>query len=555
MWCLLWVAIHGAGSNDLGVATRVGRGIAGLGGGVLVGEACPTGQAAKCTSREGEREMIRGRQALRYVLSAIGKSIRVGKPFWCQRRRGEGGLARSAGCLGVLLLLLLSVAALAGGLAEASNGEPATRDGEPVERWIKQLNDQRFDVRSRGTNKLIEAGEAAVKPVLEAVKAGNLEVSTRGVYVLRRLAYSSNSAARERSLEALREIAGFAGKPATARVAREAIAGFDKAREQQALRALKRLGASIETHRPTPFAAQGQLEIEIGPGWKGELKDVKRLAWVRDLWKVTFAGSQVTDPWVESIKDLPQVKYLVIKNAKITDAALLSIGQIETLAYLDLMYSPVTDAGFEHLKDMKSIQMIRCFGTKITREAAREMARAMENAEIKHKMGGFLGVRCQPAPEPCRVILVTPGSAADQGGISRKDIITQFAGTPVPSFDELERLIARNGVGDKIEIEVLRGGQALNPRLSRPPEKPLGIEGTSTTIGVNVDQVTRGSAAAEATVRKGDLIVALDGQRISSLAQLHRHYKEKDADWSGRLFILRDAQRKTMKVALGQWNE
>ncbi|MFO7907267.1 MAG: PDZ domain-containing protein [Pirellulaceae bacterium] len=432
---------------------------------------------------------------------ATGVGERYGVASDENRRRDRSG--RCAVRLGGWLLVLLFAAVLGGGLASASNGESGPREREQVGQWIQQLNDQRFDVRSRGTKKLIEAGEAAVKPVLEAVETGNLEVSTRGVYVLRRLAYGSDLAARERSLAALREIARLADKPAPARVAREAIAGFDKARERQTLRELERLGASIDNQRPTPFAAEGRLEIEIGPAWKGELKDVKRLVWVRDLWKLTLAGPQVIDSWVEIVKDLPQVKYLVIKNAKITDAALTTVGQVKTLGYLDLMYTPVTNAGLEHLRDMKSIQMIRCFGTKITREAARGLAAERGDVEVKHKMGGFLGVRCQPAPEPCRVILVTPGSAADQGGINRKDIITRFDGHPVASFDELEQLIARNEVGDTVEIQVLRGGKALDRPLSRPSEKPLGIEGTPTAIGINVEKVESGSAAAEASVRTG----------------------------------------------------
>lgn len=428
---------------------------------------------------------------------------------------------------------------------------------EQLGRWVRRLDDSRFGVRNRSTTKLIEAGKPAVEPVLEAVRTGNLEVSTRGVYVLRELAYGSDLGAQKRSLDALREIARSFDKPLAARRARKAIAGFDKAREQKAIQKLTRLGASIESCGPTRFGgpAPGHLEVEIGPDWKGDRQDLNLLAWIQNLKKITLAGPQVTDAWIETIGARSGLHYLVIKNAQITDEALRTVGQIKTLVYVDLMYTPVTNDGLAYLEEMKSVRMIRCFGTKITQKAAQQLAAKLGQAEVQHKMGGFLGVRCEPAPEPCRVILVTPGSGADRGGIRRKDIITQFDGQPVPTFDALERLIARKRVGDTVKIQVRRGGQAMAPEISRQPDKPLGLEGSSTPIGVNVDGVKPGGAAAEAKIRPGDLILALDRRRISSVAQLQDQYARQDPGWTGRCLVLRNSQTKNMQVTLGQWNE
>lgn len=437
------------------------------------------------------------------------------------------------------------------GLATAVAESPAV---EQLELWIEQLNDDRFGVRTRATNKLIEAGAAVVEPVSKLVETGNLEVATRAVYVLQKLAYSEDLEVQERSLQALRAIAD-SGKPAPARLAREAIVGLGDIRQQRAAKALTRLGASIAHYGPARFAVKRQLEVEIGPDWTGAVKDLKRLVWLRDLRKLTFVGPQVTNAWIASIRELEGVSYLIIKDAQITDDALRDIGEMKTLVYLDLMYTPVTDAGLEHLRAVKSLRMIRCFGTKITREAAERLDAELAQVEVQHKVGAFLGVRCQPPPGTCKVVQVTPGSGAEKAGIKPRDIIVRFDDNPVPSFDDLERLIARNKVGDTVEIEVVRGGRMLARQVSNQRQQPLGIEGKPVPIGIEVKQVKAGGVGAIAGIRAGDWILAVNDQRITSMDQLRKQYEASDPDQSQRWKTLRDTDARTTKVTFGEWNE
>ena len=55
---------------------------------------------------------------------------------------------------------------------------------------------------------------------------------------------------------------------------------------------------------------------------------------------------------------------------------------------------------------------------------------------------------------------VTPGGAADQGGIRAGDIITSVDGTTIHSFDELRGTISAYTPGDKVVVTIQRDGQS-----------------------------------------------------------------------------------------------
>jgi len=435
----------------------------------------------------------------------------------------------------------------------AASGLTAPSSGQ-IARWIERLDDDQFAVRTDATEKLIEAGAVAVEPVRTALEGANLEVTMRAIYVLRELALSMDMTVQQRGVKALREVAQTRHGSA-ARLAREAMVALGQRRQRQTLDQLEQLGATIRRYAAAGMAAQRPLEVEIGPDWEGTMQDVNRLVWVPDLFKVTFDGPQVTDGWIAPIRDLENLRYLAIKNARITDDALERISQLKTLVYLDLMYTPVTDAGFVQLKRMKSLRQIRCFGTRITREAADRFQAELAAVEVQHKMGAFLGVSCQQPPWPCQVSRVTDGSAAKLAGVQAGDIIVGFDGQPVASFDDLRKLIGKKKVGDSAAIEVARGGRPKIVAIPRQPPAQLGLKGKSMALGVRVEEVDSGKLADEAGVQKDDLILALDDDRVQSMDQLATALNKETPLPISRLQILRDIEIEKMKVTFGQWNE
>ena len=138
------------------------------------------------------------------------------------------------------------------------------------------------------------------------------------------------------------------------------------------------------------------------------------------------------------------------------------------------------------------------------------------------------------------VAQVLPGSAAEKAGIRSGDIIVGIDGRKVKDGSALRNAIGILRAGTDIELELIRDGRPKTvkatialpreartegDRLSRKlsgavlgnlsADHPLGEEG-----GVEVLEVTPGSAAWEAGLRKGDVIVSVNRHAVGSLLDL-----------------------------------
>jgi len=88
------------------------------------------------------------------------------------------------------------------------------------------------------------------------------------------------------------------------------------------------------------------------------------------------------------------------------------------------------------------------------------------------------------------------------------------------------------------------GIQPLTPELA----KSFGVSGE----GVLVNQVMPKSPAENAGIKVGDLILALDGKPIKDSRELQRVIAETDIGKSIQLTILRERERRTVKVQIGE---
>ena len=138
------------------------------------------------------------------------------------------------------------------------------------------------------------------------------------------------------------------------------------------------------------------------------------------------------------------------------------------------------------------------------------------------------------------VAQVLPGSAAEKAGIRSGDIIVGIDGHKVKDGSALRNAIGILRAGTDIELDLIRDGKPKSvvatialprdartegERLSRKlsgailgnlgDDHPLGGEG-----GVEVLEVTPGSDAWEAGLRKGDVIVSVNRRVVGSLLDL-----------------------------------
>jgi len=156
--------------------------------------------------------------------------------------------------------------------------------------------------------------------------------------------------------------------------------------------------------------------------------------------------------------------------------------------------------------------------------------------------------------DPARGALVTsvdPEGPARRAGIAVGDIILRLDGKDVAEAAELPRLVAQAKPGAEVAVEVWRDGrsralkvtvgQAPTSAAARPAPTPakrspapsggrLGLQVSELppegrrALGVDYGLVVEGVAGpnAEALLQRGDVIIAIDNQRFSSLQDFNR---------------------------------
>jgi Do/DeqQ family serine protease len=139
------------------------------------------------------------------------------------------------------------------------------------------------------------------------------------------------------------------------------------------------------------------------------------------------------------------------------------------------------------------------------------------------------------------VTRVLPDSSADKAGIKSEDIITEFNGRSVRDFAELRNQVGLLRVGDKATLTVVRGGKTkkidvevggaeeatvaeggeVNERLGGAQFGPLTEQAAADGIeqGVSVQMVERGSPAARAGLRDGDVIIGVNRQPVKNVGE------------------------------------
>ena len=202
---------------------------------------------------------------------------------------------------------------------------------------------------------------------------------------------------------------------------------------------------------------------------------------------------------------------------------------------------------------------------------------------------GYLGVNIQTitpdlaealdieATQGALVADVVSDSPAETGGLKRGDIIVDFGGKSIEDSNDLPVKVAATPVGDEIKVTVLRDGKELEllvkvgklksdgtdvassldhsqgkwgmqlHELSPQLEERFGIKADQGVAVVGVDPE---SAAAEAGVRQGDIIIEVDRKEVQSIDDVKTRISQaKDKD---RLLLLVQRQSGKFYIPLEQ---
>ncbi len=192
------------------------------------------------------------------------------------------------------------------------------------------------------------------------------------------------------------------------------------------------------------------------------------------------------------------------------------------------------------------------FATPIN--AAREIISQLK--ETGHVIRGWLGVTVQPMTDELAesfklketrgalVAEVVPDSPADKAGVKRGDIIVTYEGNPVTETKDLPRLVAATPIDKKIDLGILRDGKDKTlkvtiaklddggpdtSKLAATEKGQLGLAltnitpelaqryGLEGTEGVLITAIDPNSSAADSNLRRGDLILEVNGKNTGNI--------------------------------------
>ena len=301
-------------------------------------------------------------------------------------------------------VVTVAVVAAPGGLPAARAEEAAAAPAaDQIADWIEQLGAPQFARREAAAKNLLGAGRPALKPLAVAVKAGDLEVASRGVEILREmLAVESLAEQAEAALEACAEESQTA--------ARLAAAALEFHQFGQAAAARARLESLGAVFRERPLAELVGDEVEIGRSWKGSGDDLRELA------------------------RLPRLRAVALHGVRLDERGVAILGRL------------------------RRVERFELFGTGLSDEAVAALAVKLPAAEIDVRRGGKLGVGALAFGGPCEIQTVEPGSAADQAGVRPGDVVVAIDGVAVADFEALTARVSGRIPGDTIRVTVARRG-------------------------------------------------------------------------------------------------
>jgi S1-C subfamily serine protease len=157
---------------------------------------------------------------------------------------------------------------------------------------------------------------------------------------------------------------------------------------------------------------------------------------------------------------------------------------------------------------------------------------------------------------------------AEDAGLRRNDVIVELDGQSIDDPDSFGYRFALKGLGGETNMTVVRGGKrtTVQVKLQTPPEtrprEPVKVRSRSPLAGVTavnlspavadelqldvgsegvvIAEVDEGSAANRVGFRKGDLILAINGERLATSKDLERIIRGGSQTW--RITINRGGQ-------------
>lgn len=279
-----------------------------------------------------------------------------------------------------------------------------------IRRWVDDLGAAQFARREAAARSLEQVGREAIAPLASAMRQGDLEVVARGVEIVRGMLDADDPDVAAEAEQALETLAEHGDEP-VAHVAASVLQFHFLGMADEARTRLESLGAAV-----TPEPGGAGIDVHVGVGWRGTADDLRQLARLRGLVRVSLHGVPV-------------------------DASVVAA-----------------------LGRLRGLRTLHLYGTGIDEQATRALAARIPDAEIDVRKGGKLGVSASGFGGPCEIRQVQPGSAAELGGLRSGDVVVAIDGEPINGFEALTARVARHAPGESIRLSVERPGIDAAPQ-------------------------------------------------------------------------------------------
>jgi len=173
---------------------------------------------------------------------------------------------------------------------------------------------------------------------------------------------------------------------------------------------------------------------------------------------------------------------------------------------------------------------------------------------------------------------VEKGSPAEKGGLEAGDVILRFDGKPISTSSDLPRIVGATKPGKQVPVEILRkgGSKTLSVALGEmPTEKDEVVASSKSPAKTEVNRlglilrdltpqqkkkingkngllvVDSQPPAAQAGIRRGDIILGLNNTEVQSLEQFDKQLTTIAAGKTVALLVLRGENTLYVPVKIG----
>lgn len=348
-------------------------------------------------------------------------------------------------------------------IAQPINNTPKAEQPNSSEpdQLILGLRDDSYEARELAAFQLLRMGDKAIPALEKAAHTGDIDLAHNAIRLLGELAQDPNKPPGSDALASLRRLQNNPFS-VSGNLSKRVLDAVEFQQSELAKLELQQIGVEIGILEFQILLKASDLHIgmKIGETFRGKLKDLDRMQWLRDMEYVEVRGGAINGEILPNISKLNGLQQLKLTEIHLEPKDLLELRTTKRLEVLDLVYVNISDDWIDTMASLPITGTLRLFGTQVSEEGAEKLRSMMPDIEIVYGKGGFLGVSVLTSSTGTGVSIrtITSGGAAETAGLFPGDTIHSINNVPLKKFEDLRKELSHFGPGEKVEIVFERAG-------------------------------------------------------------------------------------------------